>query len=420
MTFPTLVCGYTARQLRSAYHVSGTTTGAGQTIAFTELGLTRQMFRTLRDYTRVSGLPAPSPGRYRELALGRGSACGDPFNGEEQLDVEAAYLMAPAAREIVVGGDSCNQGDFGKQGLLNAVTAILDGTGGRPLASVVSDSWGTGFAEQPASLDRIEHAFLLRAAAEGVGMFFSSGDISGVQSPAADPFAISVGGTTLGIGRSGQRLFETGWMSGTAIIEHHRWNFIAETGAAGGGPSALWREPAWQQGVVPPALTVVGGDRGTGPARSVPELSADADPFTGMAVGELAFGSHGPPVFGLTAFGGTSLAAPLVAGLVAAAQQGQARPFGFLDPVLYRLAGSSALFDPLPLTAHSPPRFRAILCPAAECGGAQLNSVDDQRPGLLGNDGQVTLPGYDNMTGLGTPDAPAFIEALRALGPPAG
>jgi subtilisin family serine protease len=142
--------------------------------------------------------------------------------------------------------------------------------------------------------------------------------------------------------------------------------------------------------------------------------AADADLFTGFDVGELFPGKHGL-VFALTDIGGTSLAAPLVAGMVAAAQQGQARPFGFLDPVLYRLAGSSALFDPLPLTAHSPPRFRAILCPAAECGAAQLNSVDDQRPGLLGNDGQVTLPGYDNMTGLGTPSFPAFIAALRAV-----
>ena len=415
-TFPTVICGYSARQLRAAYHVSNAATGAGQTIAFTELGLTQQMFRTLRDYTRVSGLTAPSPSRYRELSLGR-NTCGDPFDGEEQLDVEAAYDMAPAAHQIVVGGDSCNNGDFGKQGLFNAVTAILDGTGGAPLASVVSDSWGTGFEDQPASLNGIEHAFLMRAAAEGVGMIFSSGDISGMQSPSADPFAISVGGTSLGLGPGGRRLFETGWLNGVAVIVGRRWKLVAESGGGGGGPSALWREPAYQQGVVPPALTVTGGDRGTGPGRSAPDLSADADPFTGMAVGQLTFRKHRPPVLLLVDTGGTSLAAPLVAGLVTAAQQGQPRPFGFLDPVLYRLAGSSALFDPLPLTPRSPARFRAVFCPTAKCGQPLLESIDDQRPGLLGNDGQVTLPGYDNMTGLGTPNFPAFVAALRALGP---
>jgi subtilase family serine protease len=417
-TFPTFICGYSARQIRAAYHVSNTATGAGQTIAFTELGLTQQMFRTLRDYAAASGMPAPSPSRYRELRLGR-NTCGDPFNEEEQLDVESAYDMAPAAREIVVGGDSCNDGNFGQQGLFNAITAILDGTGGHPLAPVVSSSWGSGFEDQPALLSTIEHAFLLRAAAEGVGMFFSSGDISGAQAPADDPFAIAVGGTSLGLGHRNQRLFETGWLSGLSIRLPHRWALIAEEAAAGGGPSALWREPAYQQGVVPPALTVAGGDRGPGPVRSIPDISADADLFTGFAEGELFPSPHGR-VFALTDIGGTSLAAPLVAGMVTDAQQGQPAPFGFLNPVLYRLVGSSALFDPLPLGPGSPVPFRALFCPRAECGQPLLISLDDQRQRLRGTVGQVALAGYDNITGVGTPSFPAFIAALRAAGVPGG
>jgi len=413
-TFPTFICGYSARQIRAAYHVSNAATGAGQTIAFTELGLTQQMFRTLRDYAAASGMPAPSPSRYRELSLGR-NTCGDPFNEEEQLDVESAYDMAPAAREIVVGGDSCNNGNFGMQGLFNAITTVLDGTGGHPLAPVVSNSWGSGFENQPASLSTIEHAFLMRAAAEGVGMYFSSGDISGPQAPADDPFTISVGGTSLGLGPQSQRLFETGWLDGVSVRLPHRWVLIAEESAAGGGPSTLWREPAYQQGVVPPALTVVAGDRNTGPVRSIPDISADADLFTGFAVGELFPSPHGL-VFALTDIGGTSLAAPLVAGMVTAAQQGQPGPFGFLNPVLYRLAGSTALFDPLPLGPGSPARFRAVFCPQAECAQPLLVSLDDQRPQLRGADGQVTLPGYDNMTGVGTPNFPAFVAALRAAG----
>jgi len=246
-------------------------------------------------------------------------------------------------------------------------------------------------------------------------MFFSSGDISGAQAPADDPFAISVGGTSLGLGRQNQRLFETGWLNGLSVRLPHRWQLIVEEAAAGGGPSALWREPAYQQGVVPPALTVVGGDRDTGPARSIPDISADADLFTGFSVGELFPGTHGL-VFALTDIGGTSLAAPLVAGMVTAAQQGQPGPFGFLNPVLYRLAGSTALFDPLPLGPGSPARFRAVFCPQAECAQPLLVSLDDQRPQLRGADGQVTLPGYDNMTGVGTPNFPAFVAALRAAG----
>ena len=79
-------------------------------------------------------MPAPSTSRYTELSLGRGSACGDPFYIEEQLDVEASYDMAPGASQLVVGGDSCNNGDYGLQGLFNADLAVL-GTGGHPLAT---------------------------------------------------------------------------------------------------------------------------------------------------------------------------------------------------------------------------------------------------------------------------------------------
>ena len=62
---------------------------------------------------------APSPNRYHELLLGK-NTCGDPFNVEEQTDVEASYDMAPGANQLVVGGDSCNNGDFGNQALFDA------------------------------------------------------------------------------------------------------------------------------------------------------------------------------------------------------------------------------------------------------------------------------------------------------------
>src|SRR6202035_1636614 len=109
------------------------------------------MFTTLKDYAATDGLPAPNPERYTELSLGQGSACGDPFDIEEQLDVEASYDMAPGANQLVVGGDSCNQGDFGLQGLFNADLAVL-GTGGHPLATVASNCWGSGSEEEGPAL----------------------------------------------------------------------------------------------------------------------------------------------------------------------------------------------------------------------------------------------------------------------------
>lgn len=135
-----------------------------------------------------------------------------------------------------------------------------------------------------------------------------------------------------------------------------------------------------------------------------------------MAVGMLTTGQGQKPRFFLTPGGGTSQATPLVAGMVAAAQQGSKAPFGFLNPVLYKLAGTRALTDARPLTATSPARLRGAWCDSDSCGGPGLLIFDVQSSDQAeGYTGQVTLKGYDNMSGLGTPDGQYFIKALRAL-----
>lgn len=418
-SFPTRVCGYSAGQLRGAYGASDAATGKGQKIALVEVGLTPDMFRTLRDYAAANNMPAPDPSRYSELSLGRDS-CGDPFNIEEQLDVEASYDMAPGASQLVVGGDSCNQGDFGLQASFDAETAILNGSGSHPLATVASNSWESGNDEQPSNLSSIEQDFLVRAAAEGVGMYFSSGDGSGVQEPSTNPYAIGVGGTDLGLGKNGNRLFETGWSTSALALKNGAWVPSPLSNASGGGPSLLWRQPGYQKGVVPAALAKAPGTRGGGSVRSAPDISADADYFTGFLAGRLKFTSGKPPHYIQFPVGGTSLATPLVAGMVTAAQQGQHSSFGFLNPLLYKLAGTSAFTDTLPLTRHSPPLYRGVYCPAADrfCGSPfnTLPVFDDQSYRMPGYTGQVTLPGYDNMTGLGTPNGQQFISALRNAG----
>jgi len=69
-----------------------------------------------------------------------------------------------------------------------------------------------------------------------------------------------------------------------------------------------------------------------GPVRSIPDISADADLFTGLAVGLLNFHKSGPPTFTERPVGGTSLSSPLIAGMIADAQQGQRAPSGFTNP----------------------------------------------------------------------------------------
>jgi subtilase family serine protease len=427
-SFPTQVCGYSAKQLRAAYGATMANTGKGQTIAFVELGSPEpDLLLTLQDYARVSGLPVPSASQYAQVSAGTACAAtpdqaqqqqqpgaGSDPDVEEQMDLEAAYAMAPGARELVVSGLSCGGSDPEVQGLLNGVNAVLDGSGQRPLASIVSNSWQTGPEGQAASVTKIEHADLVRGAAEGVGMYIAAGDTPGVDAPADDPFATAVGGTTLGLGKTGNRLFETGWSTGWLILQNGTWLSEGEFGASGGGASAVWKQPAYQRGVVPAALSRSPGR--SGPYRSVPDLSASADPATAMAVGALTIVPGKKPVFSFTSGGGTSEATPLVAGMVAAAQQGMKAPFGFLNPVLYRLAGTSAFRDVLPLTASTPSSLdRGTSCDVAVCGVQALNVFDVQSTDkAAGYDGQVTLKGYDTMTGLGTPDGQFFINALRA------
>jgi subtilase family serine protease len=410
-SFPTPVCGYSAAQLRAAYGASTTNTGKGQRIALIELGLASKMFLTLQDYAKAEAMPAPSSAHYAELDL-QPKSCGfDAFAIEEQLDVEASYDMAPGASQLVVGGNSCNDGDFGLQGIFDADLAVINGTGGKPLATIVSNSWESGGEGQPAQVTDIAHAYLVKAAAEGVGMYFSSGDSSGVESPSDDPFATAVGGTTIGLSKTSQRLFETGWSDDFYNINGHSWSPFLQDSAAGGGPSLVWQQPSYQKGVVPASMSAApGGNRGA-PVRSVPDISADADPNTGMLIGVIQ-----NKKLTLGDVGGTSLAAPLVAGIVTAAQQGQASPFGFLNPTFYKLAGTSALHDALPLTNSSPALWRGVFCGVSLCGAYFFDQFDDQSTSFNGYTGQVTTKGYDNMTGIGTPNGQHFIAALRGTG----
>ncbi|HXT88471.1 MAG TPA: hypothetical protein VN714_04350, partial [Trebonia sp.] len=114
--------------------------------------------------------------------------------------------------------------------------------------------------------------------------------------------------------------------------------------------------------------------------------------------------------------GGTSLATPLVAGVLADSEQGS-RAFGFINPALYKLAKQApgTYHDAKPLTATSSANYRGVACAAAACGVLSLTTFDDQGWSMEGYTGQATTPGYDTMTGIGTPNGQKFISALRAM-----
>ncbi len=410
---PYAVCGYSADQLRAAYGQTNANTGVGQTIALIEVGQPTAMFQTLTDYANANGLPAPTSTQFREEVIGQGGACGNEFDGEEQLDAEAAYAMAPGANELMVDGDSCNTKLEGVQPLFDADLAVLTGNGNGSSASIVSNSWELGGENAPAIYASTAHAIHLRAAAEGVGMYFSAGDGPGVELPSSDPYSTAVGGTTLGIGQSNNRLFETGWSDDYGLKSAGVWQDLGIQGGAGGGTSLLYPQPAYQKGVVPSSMSTTTAGQVD---RAVPDISADADPFSGFLVGIIEPNKSGQPgAYKTEDIGGTSLASPLVAGMVADAQQGQASSFGFINPLLYSIANTSAYNQTLPITSSTPVLDRSGFVPASLDFGNPLVAVfDSQGSAYADQTDQVTAPGYDTMTGIGTPNGSAFINALRS------
>jgi subtilase family serine protease len=416
------VCGYSARQVRAAYGLSSADTGKGTTIALIQVGGPDKMFQTLTEYAKRNGLPAPRSDQYREEAIGQGaqnSACINGAAQEAPVDSEAAYAMAPGANQLMVDGDDCATGRDVAQALFDAELAPLTGNGSSASAAIESSSYPLRLSERsvPSSELKASHEIALRAAAEGVSLLVVSGDSPGVESPASDPDVTAVGGTTLGVGAHDQRLFETGWSTdlGERAGKSGPWHDKGIDDGAGGGVSALYGEPTYQKGVVPSALSQ-NSDRHAG--RAVPDLSADADPATGMLFGETIVTARGKTVpYTPSRFGGTSMAAPLVAGIVADADQGQRKSLGFLNPLLYSLAGGRAFHDILPLSPSAPQAERAYYTPKdADINprfalGFQVavNDAQDRR-----GTQQVTAPGYDTMTGLGTPNGSAFIKGLRS------
>jgi subtilase family serine protease len=336
------------------------------------------------------------------------------------IDSEAAYAMAPRANQLMVDGDECDKREHGAQALFNAMLAPLTGKGSRASAAIESVSYGlptTTEGTTPASQLKVSHAIALRAAAEGVSLLVSSGDAPGVEPPASDPDLTAVGGTTLGIGAHNKRVLETGWSTafGERTGTSGPWQDKGILLAASGGVSTRYGEPGYQQGVVPSSMALNPAGR---PGRTVPDIAADADPATGMLFGLIVTHANGKTTpYTPYTNAGTSMAAPLIAGIVADAEQGESHNLGFLNPLLYSLAGTPAYHDILPLSPSDPQIDRAFYEPGLTeinhkfARGFLVGVNDAQDPG--GTD-QVTAPGYDTMTGLGTPNGSAFIKALRS------
>ena len=419
-------CGYIPAQVRGAYGVAQSgMTGQGQTVAIVDAYASPTMQSDANEFAKVVGDKPFRPGQYRQYLPSTftdtaADECDAPgWYGEETLDVEQVHGEAPDANVHFVAASSCTDSD-----LLNALAYIVD----NHLASIVSDSWGEP-ADDSTTTTVYDQVFEA-GAVEGIGFFFSSGD-SGYEAPAEDPgvsdhiqvdyptsspWVTSVGGTSLAIGKSKNYEFETSW--GTLLdplaANGKSWQYTPPgvypdyyDGSSGGGVSTAYKQPFYQRGVVPYSLaTAVPQGTTTTPMRVVPDVSALADPSTGVLVGETSLLADGKTYgFALSRIGGTSVACPTFAGIEADAQQAAGHPLGFADPAIYQRFGTAAYHD---VTDH--PLGPGYL---AEVRNNYTDPYTKTGPLVtylrtLGIDGEgaAELPavkGYDDSTGVGSP-----------------
>jgi subtilase family serine protease len=402
---PYAIKGYTGDQLRAAYG-AGHYTGKGVKVAITDAYASPTIAGDAAHYAALNGGKAYKNGQLTQVlpsSYNSTDACGaSGWYGEETLDVEAVHAVAPDAGIVYVGGASCNDSD-----LLDALNKVVD----QHLADIVSNSWGDIEQNETPDIAAAYDQVFLNGAVQGIGFYFSSGDsgdnvaTSGtkqVDTPGNSPWATSVGGTSLAVGKNNTYAFETGWGTekGKLSADGKSWTTPAYTSGAGGGTSKLYGQPFYQRGVVPNSLALANG--GTTKQRVEPDIAAVADPNTGFLVGQTQTFLDGSVKYGEYRIGGTSVAAPVIAGIQADTQQARdGFPIGFANPLIYALNGTSAYHD---VTDHplGPQVLSDVRVDFANGENPDAGTLTSLR--VLGRDASLAATrGYDDVTGVGTP-----------------
>jgi subtilase family serine protease len=407
-TLPYSPCGYQPAQLRGAYEGGSPYTGAGVTVGIVDAYAAPTIEADADTYATRHGDAGFAPGQLTQSAPKRfthAKEC-DPSGwfGEETLDVEAVHAMAPGAAVHYYGAQSCENSD---------IADTLDQVVDEDAVSIVSNSYGD--TESDETLDDVvanEQAFQ-QGALEGITFFFSSGDDGDevaatgtlqADYPASDPYITSVGGTSAGIGADGSLLFQTGWGTQKYALsaDGTAWTPQGFLYGAGGGFSSLFNRPDYQSKIVP---------AGTPAGRAYPDVAMDADPTTGMLVGETQQFPSGA-AYGEYRIGGTSLASPLMAGIQALTQQRAGARMGFINPALYQAA------------KKRPGQFLDVTGPGPDAGNVRADYVNGLDPSggvvysvrTFDQDSSLTVtPGWDDVTGIGSP-SPKYITAFGAVG----
>jgi kumamolisin len=285
----------------------------------------------------------------------------DSADGEVMLDIEVVGALAPQSKIVVYFAPNTDSG------FLDAITQAVHDKVNAP--SVLSISWGSAEEDwTQQSLDSFNAAFQ-EAALLGVTVCAAAGDNGScdnvtdgrahVDFPAASPYVIGCGGTTLNAS-NGIAMSETVWNDG-------------QGGATGGGVSTYFQLPDYQASNYINPVTVNPNPSGFA-GRGVPDVAADADPATGYNI--RVDGEN-------MVIGGTSAVAPLMSALIARINQNLGRNVGFIHPVLYKAN------------------------PATDIVEGNNDTVGD---GM----GYNAAIGWDACTGVGSPLGSKLLQALDA------
>lgn len=334
------------KQVRHAYALDQLANGgAGQTIAIVVAYGSPSIQNDLNVFSKQFGLPATT------ITTAYGTRKPSKTDGgwalETSLDVEWVHAIAPNAKIVLSVAYSAGISD-----LLAAVDAAV-----KSGATVVSMSWGASEFSSESNYDS-------HFKKTGVTFVAASGDKgAGTSWPAISPSVTSVGGTTLSLDSSGNRLSgETGWSG------------------SGGGFSAYFAQPAYQVGWL------------TAANRAFPDVAMLADPKTGVTIYDSTpYGTQ----TGWYQIGGTSASCPMWAAVIALANEqrvasGKTTLTGS-NPGLYTIAGYTT------------------------STGAPLYSFYYFDVTTGSNGSYFDTPYYDEVTGLGTPDAVNLVPQLTGL-----
>ena len=431
------ICGYKPAQLRGAYRLNGRVAsgnnGKGVTVAIVDAYDSPTLLKDAQKYFRLNDPANPlKSSQFANLepgSVGNEDECGaSGWFDEQSLDVESSHAMAPGANILFVGAQDCLDSSL----LAALTTAVTSG------ASVVSNSWGDTLGDlfaDAGTKTAFDDTFML-ADSTGVSVLFSSGDsgdnfgISGLavpDYPATSPFITTVGGTTLEVNSHNARQAEYGWSTAKQTLctssTRNCGSATTPVGAlawqagGGGGTSYTYTQPFYQAGVVPDPLALRNEALfGPVPLRVEPDISMDADAQSGMLIGLTQTFPNGVH-YGQFKEGGTSLASPLLAGVIADVDQAAGAPLGFLNPALYKAL------------TRSPSAFADTLPPADPNKAAVIrvdfaNTVDPSNGFIMSarainyagpetycdgtgncatrNVTLTTAPGFDGLTGLGS------------------